>query len=266
LNNYATTNALSSYRLISDSWSKGDTTNEILIRVGNMGTNSDGSITTAKQYTDNATSGLSATIATNAAVTTGLVASVATMNSTLTVIEGEIATLQGEVSGLETDVTALKAKTQNQTATVGNTVFTGTLQMSNGVANNITINQNGDIACLTETLNTLTCNTQITGNGKLNLSNTQDHVLNGNSITLSQAGKNTQVYGNVYAGAVGSTIQLYGDTLNINNSSSLTNFTTTNIGGLFQTVYLNGYVYINGRLVTGFGIGGTNGQWNFANT
>ena len=138
--------------------------------------------------------------------------------------------------------------------------------MTNGVNNNITLNQTGDITCLTETLNTLTCNTEIKGNGKLNLTNaTQDHELKGNSLTLSQSGKNTSIYGNSYIGAVGSIVQLYGDTVNINNSNSISNLTTTTIGGLFQTIYLNGAVYINGKLVTGFGIGPTNGQWSFPN-
>jgi hypothetical protein len=252
LQNYASINALSSYRLISDSWSKSDTDNEIIIRVGNCGTNTDGSITTAKQYIDNATAGLSATIAVNAAVSTGLVASVATINSTLTVIEGEIATLQGEVSTIQTDVSTLQNKTIYQTSNAA----TLTTNFSNNlsVGNNLSVN------------NTLTCNSQINGSGSLNLSNTQDHILSGNSITLSQTGKNTQIYGSLYAGAVGSIISLYGNSVNINNTNSITNLTTTTVGGLFQTVNLNGAVYVNGFPLQVFTYGSSGGQWSFPNT
>jgi hypothetical protein len=247
LSNYATNGALSSYRLISDSY--------------------------AKWEVDNMVAGLSAGIAANGVATTGVIASLAVTNATVaglvanvSTLNADVATIQGELTTIDGQISTLQGKTQNQTATVGNTNFTGTLQMTNGVNNNITLNQTGDITCLTETLNTLTCNTEIKGNGKLNLTNaTQDHELKGNSLTLSQSGKNTSIYGNSYIGAVGSIVQLYGDTVNINNSNSISNLTTTTIGGLFQTIYLNGAVYINGKLVTGFGIGPTNGQWSFPN-
>lgn len=267
LNNYATNNALGSYRLISDSFNKSDVTNEVLIRTGYAGLNSDGSYKTCKQYTDENIAAVSAATATNAAATTGVIASLAATNATVAVIEGEIATIQGELTTIDGQITTLEGKTQNQSATPANTSFNGTLQMTNGVNNNITLNQTGDISCLTETLNTLTCNTELKGNGKLNLTNaTQDHTLIGNSITLSQAGKNTSIYGNSYIGASNSTVNLYGSSININNTNSITEFNTVTIGGLVQTVYLNGFVYINGKLVTtGFGTGGTNGQWSFPN-
>jgi len=240
LSNYASNGALSSYRLISDSY--------------------------AKWEVDNMVAGLSAGIAANGATNAGLVVSLAATNAAVAINTAEIATIQGQLTTIDGQITTLQGKTQNQTATAGNTKFTGTLQMTTGVNNNITLNNNGDITCLTETLNTLTCNTEIKGNGKLNLTNaTQDHVLTGNSLTLSQSGKNTSIYGNSYIGALGSIVQLYGDNVNINNSNSFSNLTTTTIGGLFQTIYLNGAVYINGKLVTGFGIGPTNGQWSFPN-
>jgi hypothetical protein len=247
LSNYATNGALSSYRLISDSY--------------------------AKWEVDNMVAGLSAGITANGVAVTGVIASLAVTNATVaglvanvSTLNADVATIQGELTTIDGQISTLQGKTQNQTATVGNTNFTGTLQMTNGVNNNITLNQTGDITCLTETLNTLTCNTEIKGNGKLNLTNaTQDHELKGNSLTLSQSGKNTSIYGNSYIGAVGSIVQLYGDSVNINNSNSISNLTTTTIGGLFQTIYLNGAVYINGKLVTGFGLGPTNGQWSFPN-
>ena len=91
LNNYATTSALSSYRLISDSFNKSDVTNEVVIRTGYSGLNSDGSIKTCKQYTDENIAGVSAVTATNSGAIAGLVASLATTNATIAIIEGEIA-------------------------------------------------------------------------------------------------------------------------------------------------------------------------------
>ena len=150
LSNYATNNALSSYRLISDSWSRGDTTNEILIRVGNMGTNSDGSITTAKQYTDNATGGLSAGIASNSVAITGVIASLATTNATVAGLVGSVSTLDGQVSTLQT-------KTMYQSTGTGlsgaYTQFTNNLNVSNGVSNAIQLKNTGEaiVSTLTTT-------------------------------------------------------------------------------------------------------------------
>jgi hypothetical protein len=60
-------------------------------------------------------------------------------------------------------------------------------------------------------------------------------------------------------------VQLYGDSVNINNSNSFTNLTVTTIGGLFQTVYINGAVYVNGRSLQAFSTGSSGGQWFFSN-
>lgn len=280
LNSYATTSALSSYRLISDSynksqvWSRDETTNEILIRVGDCGSNNDGSIKTGKQYTDEQIAIVSAATGVNSAAIAALVAWQTTTAATIATIQGQILTIQGQLTtveenivDLQTDVTALQVKTQNQTATAGNTKFSGILQMSTGVAENITLNQTGDITCLTETVNTLTCNTELTGTGKINLTNiAQDHVLSGNSLTLSQAGKTTTVYGDTYIGAVGSTVQLYGNNVNIGISNTISNLPVVTIGGIFSTVHLYGAVYINGSLVIPFLPGPSGGQWQFPNS
>ena len=252
LNNYATNNALSSYRLISDSYNKSETqsvannaaSSAVAIALGT------GGAMTAAIALNNIP--IYAAIATAQATADGAATSATTANNNATDAQGRCSTLE--------------AKTQNQTATAGNTKFTGTLQMTNGVNNNVTLNQTGDITCLTETVNTLTCNTELKGNGKLNLTNSlQDHVLTGNSISLSEAGKDTSIYGNSYIGAIGSTLQLYGDSVNINNSNSFTNLTVTTIGGLFQTVYINGAVYVNGRSLQAFSTGSSGGQWFFSN-
>jgi len=148
LNNYATNNALSSYRLISDSWSRSDVTNEIVIRVGDCGTNNDGSITTAKQYIDNATAGLSTGIATNAAATAGVIASLATTNATVTGLVASVATLDGQVSTLQT-------KTMYQSTGTGlsgpYTQFVNNLNISNGVSNAVELKSTGEITCSTLT-------------------------------------------------------------------------------------------------------------------
>lgn len=273
LSNYATYGALSSYRLISDSWSRSDTTNEIVIRTGNTGYNADGSIKTCKTYTDESVAVVAGGVAVNSTAIAGLVAwqsatdaTIAGIEGQIGGIEGQIATLEDQVATLETDVGELQTKTQNQTATSGTTNFTGIVNISDGVNNNVVLNETGAITCLTESVNTLTCNTELTGSGKLNLTDiTQDHVLIGDSITLSQAGKTTTVYGDTYIGAVGSTVQLYGNNVNIGISNSITNLPVVSIGGIFSTVYLTGAVYVNGTLLVPFVTGSAGGQWYFPN-
>ncbi len=271
--NYATTAALSSYRLISDSYNKSDVTNEVVIRTGYSGLNSDGSIKTSKQYTDENIAGVSAVTGTNSASIAALVVWQSATSATLTALQTEVTaaqatadTAEGNATDAQERCTTLETKTQNQTATAGVTNFTGTLRMLNGVNPNVTLNQTGDISCLTETVNTLTCNTELKGNGKLNLSNaTQDHILTGNSLTLSQTGKTTSIYGDSNIGAVGSTVQLYGSTINIGVSNTPTSLPVVSIGGLFSTVYLTGAVYCNGRLLIPFQTGPAGGQWTFTN-
>ena len=323
LNNYATTAALSSYRLISDSYNKSETqdvANNAASSAVAVALTSSGAVALAIAANNIP---VYAAIATAQATADGAAASATTANNNATDAQGRCSTLEG--------------KTQNQTATAGNTNFTGVLNMTNGVNNNVTLNQtgdiscltetlntltcntelkgnaklnlinqaqnhvldgasialshsggvvncysnlnvsngannnivlntNGDITCLTETLNTLTCNTELKGNGKLNLTNTtQDHSLIGNSITLSQSGKNTTIYGNSYIGASSSTVQLYGSNININNTNSVTELNTVTIGGLVQTVNLNGFVFVNGKLLQPFQTGPAGGQWFFSN-
>ena len=270
LSSYATNNALSSYRLISDSFNKSDVTNEVLIYAGRCGNNSDGSVKNCKQYTDETASSLSAATAVNSAAIAGVVASLATTNATVAIIEAEIATIQGELTTIDGQITTLQGKTQNQTATVGNTNFSGTLQMTNGVNNNVTLNQTGDITCLTETLNTLTCNTELKGNGKLNLLNqAQNHVLDGATITLSHNGGTTNCYGNLSVGQI-----LTAPTISCANISapSSQNMTISNSNFLgvislssFQ-INIDGLVYINGKMVVPFNTGPSGGQWSFLNT
>ena len=172
LSNYATTNSLASYRLITDSWSRTDTTNEIVIRVGSMGTNSDGSITTAKQYTDNAVGGLSASIAVNSAAITGVIASLATTNAT-------VAGLVGSVSNLDSEVSTLQTKTMYQSAGTGlsgaYTQFTNNLNVTNGISNVVQLKNTGEVVA--NTLSSTTCtvgtiytNTINSSSGTLNIS------------------------------------------------------------------------------------------------
>lgn len=166
LNNYVTTSALSSYRLITDSWSRGDTTNEILIRVGSMGTNSDGSITTAKQYTDNATAGLSAGIASNSAAITGVIASLATTNATVAGLVGSVATLDSQVATLQT-------KTVYQSTGAGlsgaYTQFTNNLNISNSISNVVELKNTGEVVANTLSAGTTNTNNINTSSGTLNI-------------------------------------------------------------------------------------------------
>lgn len=191
LNNYATTSALSSYRLITDSWSRGDTTNEILIRVGNMGTNVDGSITTAKQYTDNATGGLSAGIASNSAAIAGVVASLATTNATVAGLVGSVATLDSEVSALQT-------KTMYQSTGTGlagpYTAFINNVNVSNGVSNAVELKTTGEVVA-----NTLSATSCTVGTTYTNTINSSSGTLN-----ISTSG------GNINIGGLASTIYING--------------------------------------------------------
>lgn len=143
LSGYATNNALSSYRLISDSFNKSDVTNEVVIRTGNSGNNADGSIKTCKQYTDEVAGGLSAATAVNSAAIAGVVASLAATNATVAINSAEIATIQGELTTIDTQITTLQGKTQNQTATVGNTNFAGSVQINNLT----TLGNDGSLTC-----------------------------------------------------------------------------------------------------------------------
>ena len=246
LSNYASNGALSSYRLISDSY--------------------------AKWEVDNMVAGLSAGIAANGASTTGVIASLAVTNATVAgltanvaTLNTQVATLDGQVTTIDGQITTLQGKTQNQTATAGNTNFTGTLQMTTGVNNNITLNNNGDITCLTETLNTLTCNTEITGNGKLNLLNqAQNHVLDGASITLSHTGATTNCYGNLNVGQA-LTVPSISAPSSQNMTISNSNFLGVISLSSFQ-INIDGLVYINGKMVVPFTTGPSGGQWSFLNT
>jgi hypothetical protein len=183
LNNYATTSALSSYRLISDSYNKSDVTNEVVIRTGYPGTNSDGSIKTCKQYTDETATSLAAATAVNSGAITGLVAGLATTNATIAVIEGEITTIQGELTTIDGQITTLQGKTQNQTATAGTTSFTGQVKINNL----ITLASNGSITAdsinvTTGTISELTTNV-----------NYDQHIYSNSSVTIGNVAAYTGI-------------------------------------------------------------------------
>ena len=197
LNQYATTNSLASYRLITDSWSRGDTTNEILIRVGNMGTNSDGSITTAKQYTDNATGGLSAGIGVNSAAIAGLVVSLASTNATVAGLVGSVATLDGEVSTLQT-------KTMYQSTGTGlagpYTAFVNNVNVSNGVSNAVELKTTGEVVANTLSAGTTNTNTINTSSGTLNICTSSGAVNIGGLASVIYIGGFPYTPFNVFSG------------------------------------------------------------------
>lgn len=197
LNQYATTNSLASYRLITDSWSRGDTTNEILIRVGNMGTNSDGSITTAKQYTDNATGGLSAGIGVNSAAIAGLVVSLASTNATVGGLVASVATLDGEVSTLQT-------KTMYQSTGTGlagpYTAFINNVNVSNGVSNAVELKTTGEVVANTLSAGTTNTNTINTSSGTLNICTSSGAVNIGGLASVIYIGGFPYTPFNVFSG------------------------------------------------------------------
>jgi len=122
LSNYATNGALSSYRLISDSY--------------------------AKWEVDNMVAGLSAGIAANGAATTGVIASLAATNATVAGLVGSVATLDGQVSTLQT-------KTIYQSTGSGlsgpYTQFINNLNVSNGISNAIQLKDTGEAVVSTLT-------------------------------------------------------------------------------------------------------------------
>jgi hypothetical protein len=140
LASYATLTYLNGFRLISDSWSRSDTTNEIVNRTGTYPNNSDGSIQTSKQYTDAATAGLSSGLAANVAATTALGVSLTATQASLTGTQTTVAT-QG------TNIDTLNSKTQFQTASLTNlsTTFTNTLNVTNGISNVVQLKNDGSI-------------------------------------------------------------------------------------------------------------------------
>jgi len=62
LSNYATLSYLNGYRSVADSWSRSDTTNEIVNRTGTYPNNADGSIQNSKQYIDASIAAVSSSI------------------------------------------------------------------------------------------------------------------------------------------------------------------------------------------------------------
>ena len=127
LSNYATNSALSSYRLISDSYAKW----EIDDKFSSYRLISD---SYAKWEVDNMVAGLSAGIAANGVAVAGVVvalaatdAAVAANSAEIATLQGEVSTLQGDVSTLDGQVSALQTKTQNQTATASVTNFSGSV-------------------------------------------------------------------------------------------------------------------------------------------
>ena len=99
LSNYATLSYLNGYRSVADSWSRSDTTNEIVIRTA-IPNNPDGSIQTCKQYTDSAVGGLSSGLATNVAATSALGVSLSGTQASLTATQGTVSTQGGEIDEL----------------------------------------------------------------------------------------------------------------------------------------------------------------------
>ena len=141
LNNYVTTGMIGSYRLINDSWSRGDTTNEIQIRTGYT-TDLNGNIQTCKSVDDGIITELAlanvniavlnGTMTTTNATVAGLVLNVGTLN-------GQVSTIQGEITTLNGQVTTLQGKTQNITATAGVTNIGGTVSTTNVTASTLAV-------------------------------------------------------------------------------------------------------------------------------
>ena len=140
LSNYATLSYLNGYRSKDDSWSRDDTTNQIVIRTGTYSNNSDGSIQTCKQYTDSAVGGLSSGLGVNTAAITALSVSLSATQASLTATQGTVSTQGGEID-------ELNSKTQFQTSSLTNlsTSFTNTLNVTNGISNVIQLKNDGSI-------------------------------------------------------------------------------------------------------------------------
>jgi hypothetical protein len=124
LSNYASNGALSSYRLISDSY--------------------------AKWEIDNMVSGLSAGIAANGAATTGVIASLTVTNATVagiganvTTLNGQVATINGDLTTINGQITTLQGKTQNITATAGVSNFTGSVNATTVSCTNVEVSTGG---------------------------------------------------------------------------------------------------------------------------
>jgi hypothetical protein len=141
LSNYATLSYLNGYRSKDDSWSRDDTTNQIVIRTGTYPNNSDGSIQTCKQYTDASIAGLSSGLATNIAATSALGVSLSGTQASLTGTQGTVATQGGEID-------TLNSKTQFQTSSLTNlsTTFSNTLNVTNGISNVVQLKNDGSIS------------------------------------------------------------------------------------------------------------------------
>jgi hypothetical protein len=158
LSNYATNGALSSYRLISDSY--------------------------AKWEVDNMVAGLSAGITANGVAVTGVIASLAVTNATVaglvtnvSTLNADVATLDGQVTTIDGQITTLQGKTQNQTATAGNTNFTGQVKINNL----ITLGSNGSI-----TGDTINVSTGVISALTTNV-NYDQYIYSNSSVTIGNA-------------------------------------------------------------------------------
>jgi hypothetical protein len=137
---------IGSYRLINDSWSRGDTTNEIQIRTGYSTPDINGHIPTCKSVDDSIIGDL-------AVANVNIAVLDATMTSTNLTVSG----LVGSVATLDAEVSALQTKTMYQSTGSGlsgaYTQFINNLNVSNGISNAIQLKNSGEaiVSTLTTT-------------------------------------------------------------------------------------------------------------------
>lgn len=231
--NYVTNSNLNSilngYRMVSDSWSRSDTTNEINIRTGyTSGTCKavDDALIEAQTATD-------ADVATLDASVLVLDASVTTLEGELITLQGEVVTLEGQVETNEADIVSINEKIIYQTAGAdgnGNfTKFTSNLYINDNFDNTIILNNLGDI-----TSKTLKCNS-ISSDISLSLSSLSVNVNTQNSIN-----KNTYINGQTVNILSNSQI---GSQIIIGNALG-----STSIYGSF---YVNGIPYVPFNVLNG---------------
>ena len=62
-------------------------------------------------------------------------------------LQAQVTALEGNVAIIDENIAVLQSKTQNQSAVIGTTNFTGNLNINNGVSNKISLNSTGEIDC-----------------------------------------------------------------------------------------------------------------------
>jgi len=122
---------------------------------------------------------------------------VISLQTQMAIVESQVTTIQGEVAIHGGQIELLQSKTQNINATIGETNFSGNINLNNGVSNKISLNGNtGKIECdELEVLENINCQETIISNNIISnegITSNGDIIINNSSLKI-QSGESTNV-------------------------------------------------------------------------